>query len=242
MSEIQKSQKEVKKNLHEGHRDRVRQKFLNIGFENMQDHEILEMMLFYAVPRKDTNDTAHILLNNLGTLMDVFESPIESLQNCGLSWSAAVYIKMITAFCGRYYNDKLKNETVTINEENIQDRLFPKFIGANDHERVVLLLVDTYGRELYSGIISEGSVSASGIYTRKILELSVKYHAAGAILAHNHPSGIPIPSSEDILVTKELKKALQPINVRLLDHVIFSQSDSFSMASVSDFDEIFYQK
>lgn len=236
MSEDMKKKKE---NLHEGHRDRVRQKFLNIGFDNMQDHEILEMILFYAIPRKDTNDLAHHLLNTLGSLTDVFEAPLESLENCGLSHNAAVYIKMIAAFGGRYHHDKMKNQTTTVTEENIEEKLSAKFVGANDHERVVVLLIDTYGREVYSGIVSEGSVSNSEVYTRKILELAVRYHACGVILSHNHTNGIPIPSKSDIEATKKLKTALQSISVRLVDHVIVSQSGCVCMASVDDFFEIF---
>ena len=226
--------------LHDGHRDRMREKFLKIGFENMEDHEILEMMLFYCIPRKDTNETAHILLNSLGTLVDVFEAPIDSLEIYGLSHNAAIYIKMMMAFCRKYYVDKMKNKSFNLHEGNIKERIYPQFIGINDHERLIVLLLDTHGRELYSGVVNEGTLSSATIDIKKIQEVSLKYHAWGAIIAHNHPSGLPVPSKSDIEVTRLLREKLAAINVQLLDHFIVCEHDCVSMAMDEQYEDIFY--
>ncbi len=229
------------KHLHDGHRNRMREKFMKTGFDNMEDHEILEMMLFYCIPRKDTNETAHILLNSLGTLVDVFEAPTDSLESYGLSHNAAVYIKMITAFCRKYYIDKTKNKSFNLHGGNIQERIYPQFIGINDHERLVMLLVDTHGRELYSGVVSDGSLSNLTADIKKMQELSLKYHAWGAIIAHNHPSGLPVPSKSDIEMTRLLKEKLSAINVQLLDHFIVCGQDCVSMAMDEEYEDIFYE-
>lgn len=236
----EKKNEDISRHLHDGHRDRMREKFLKTGFDNMEDHEILEMLLFHCIPRKDTNETAHILLNSLGTLVDVFEAPIDSLESYGLSHNAAIYIKMIMAFCRKYYCDKTKNKSLNLHEENIKDRIYPQFIGINDHERLVILLVDSHGRELYSGAVSEGSLSSATVDIKKIQELSLKYHAWGAIIAHNHPSGLPVPSNSDIEVTRLLKEKLSAINIQLLDHFIVCDHECVSMAMNEEYEYIFY--
>lgn len=224
--------------LHSGHRDRVREKYLTDGFETFHDHQILEMLLFYAVPRRDTNELAHRLLNQFGSISSVFDAPLEVLMDCGLSKNAAVYLKMLADISGIYVRDKFHNDHKVINDDNIGERILPFFLSA-DNEQVLLLLLDAKGKELFSGIISKGSVSASEIYTRKIIRLAVKYHACGAVIAHNHPSGIPLPSKSDISATIMLKKALSAVGMRLLDHLIVADNEFLSLASLDEYMRIF---
>lgn len=226
------------KGIHNGHRNRVRDKFLSDGLESFCDHQILELLLFYGIPRKDTNEIAHKLINNCGSLSAVFDSPIEVLEECGLSRSASVLLKMIPPLCQKYIDDKYKNDDKIINEENIIQRIMPKFIGI-DTENVVLLLLDGKGKELYCGIINRGSVNACEVYTRKIIELAMKFHASGAVVAHNHPSGIPLPSAEDINTTINLKKALSVIGIRMIDHIIVADMDYISLAQTDEYFKIF---
>lgn len=227
-----------KNNLHNGHRDRVRERFLTDGFESFNEHQILEMLLFYAVPRRDTNELAHILINQCGSFSAVFDAPIDVLQDCGLSRNAAVLLKMLPQVFVSYTNDKFFSEKKIITTDNVADRILPNFIAA-DNEQVLLLLVDAKGKELFCGIISKGSVNASEIYTKKIIQLSVKYNAVGAVLAHNHPSGLPFPSSTDIKTTISLKQSLLTIGVHLIDHIIVADNDYTSMALLDEFKSIF---
>lgn len=226
------------KGIHNGHRNRVRQKFLSDGFDGFCDHEILELLLFYGIPRKDTNEIAHKLINSCGSLSSVFDAPVEVLVECGITENAAVLLKMIPKLCQKYIDDKYKNPDKLIDTGNIADRIIPKFIGA-DRECVVLLLLDAKGKELFCGVISKGSVNASSIYIRKILQLTMKFHAVGAIIAHNHPSGVPFPSKTDINTTKQLKNALSVVNVRLLDHIIVADLDYLSLADSDEYFNIF---
>ena len=225
--------------LHEGHRQRVKEKFLLNGLDNFNDHQVLEMLLFYAVPRRDTNELAHKLINKFGSFSAVLDAPTNVLIDCGLSQNAAVLLKLIPPISSLYINDKFSNEHKIITDDNIGDRIIPNFISAED-EQVLLLLLDAKGKELYCGIISKGSVNASEIYTRKIIQLAVKYNASGAILAHNHPSGVAIPSIADINTTKEIYDALNHINVLLADHIIIADGDGVSIAQSQLGEGIFY--
>ncbi len=227
-----------KSDLHSGHRNRVREKFLADGFSNFNEHQILEMLLFYAVPRKDTNELAHILLNKCGSFSSVFDAPIDVLKECGLSENAAVLLKMLPPVMGIYMNDKFCNENKIITRENIGDRILPNFIAV-DGEQVLLLLLDAKGKELFCGIISKGSVNASEIYTRKVIQLAVKYHAVGVVLAHNHPSGIPLPSKNDVKTTLVLKNALSTVSVRLIDHIIVADNEFVPMSELDDCKKLF---
>lgn len=229
------------KSVHDGHRDRVRERFLNDGLDGFRDHQVMELLLFYGIPRKDTNEIAHKLMERFGSFSGVFDASFESLIECGLSRSCASFIKLIPAVCSRYYVDKYNSNEKSnqINSENIGDCVLPYFIGKDD-EQVLLLLVDPKGCRLFCDIISTGSFSTSEVNIRKIMQLCVKHKAYGAVLAHNHPSGVALPSNQDIIVTKKLKSSLQSIGVRLLDHLIIADMDFCPMSELENCEDIFY--
>lgn len=230
------------KGLHDGHRDRVRERFLLEGLDKFRDHQALELLLFYAIPRKDTNDTSHILLNRFGSLSGVLDAPIDALVDAGLSKNAAVLLKMMPEFCSRYYKDKYQqNGSNTINSDNIGEAILQYFIGA-DEEQVLLVLLDPKGKRLFCDIISKGSISASEVNIKKILQYAVKYKASGAVIAHNHPSGIALPSKTDISVTISLRDSLSAIGVTLLDHIIVADMEFTCMSELEEFEEIFFHK
>lgn len=231
---------EKKQGLHAGHRDRVRDRFLDEGLERFQDHQVLEMLLFYGVPRKDTNEIAHKLLNHCGSLSGVMDAPLQMLYDCGLSKSAAVLIKMIPSLCARYYNDRYNNDKDTsTNCDQIGERIMKHFIGAVE-EQVVLLLMDHREKIIFCDVVSKGTLSASEVNIKKILRTAVTYKASAAILAHNHPSGIPLPSSQDVTVTKLLKNALRAIGVVLMDHLIVADMKYNAMSEMPEWEELFF--
>ncbi len=229
------------KGIHDGHRDRVRERFLNEGLNGFMDHQVIELLLFYGVPRKDTNDIAHKLLDHFGSFSAVFDASLECLMECGLSRSCASLIKLIPSVCSRYYIDKYKsdNKSTKINSDNIGECILPYFIG-RDEEQVLLLLVDPKGNRLFCDIISKGSFTASEVNIRYILQLCVKYKAYGAVLAHNHPSGVALPSAQDIKLTKKLKSSLSSISVCLMDHLIIADMDYCPMSELEECEDIFY--
>ena len=226
----------VSDNLHSGHRDRLRKKFLDNGFDGMEPHEALELMLFYAIPRKDTNPIAHKLLIDFGSLSAVLDAPIDKLKESGLSENCAIYLNMLPHICRMYMDDRHNNKEKIIDIDNVGEKVKHKFLGRN-YEAVVLLLLDTKLKEVYCGVINKGSVSASEIYIRKVIELAVAYNARYAVLAHNHPSGLALPSNDDIATTQRVYNALKLINVSLVDHIIVADDDYVSLRDAGFMEE-----
>lgn len=224
-------------NPHSGHRDRLRKKFLDNSFDGLEMHEILELMLYYGIPRKDTNPIAHKLIDSFGSISAVFDAPIDKLKEQGISENCAIYLKLIPQICRLYMDDKHNNTDKIIDVENAGEKLKHKFVG-RDYEAVVLLLLDSKHKEVFCGVVSKGSVSACEVYVRKIIELAVMYNAKFAVLAHNHPSGLALPSNDDIYTTGKVFQALKLIQVALIDHVIVADDDYVSLRESGFMDEM----
>ena len=216
--------------MHEGHRERIKEKFLKNGIDNFEPHEVLELLLYSAIPRKDTNVIAHNLLDHFGSLSGIFDAPYEELLKVdGIGQSAATLIKLVPPISRCYLDDKQQDKARIYNTEAAGKMLLHKFIGRTN-EVVVLLLLDSKGRQLFCDVVNEGSVNTVPIYVRKIVELAVRYNAASAILSHNHPSGNTMPSAGDITATKDVFHALETVNVHLSDHIIVIDGDYLSLA------------
>ena len=229
---------EEKKYPHEGHRDRVKQRFMSVGFKNMTENEILEMLMFYAIPRKDTNDLAKNLLNQFGTLSDVLAAPIDELQKNGLGIASAAYVKMLFSLCEKYHHIQNQKNILSVTQNKITGNLSAVFQNAGKHEKVAAALFDVYGREICVDTIYDGSFSDT-IMIKKLLEFALKHHAWGIVIAHNHINGVPMPSASDANMTCMIKNRVNALNIRLIDHIIFSDHDSVAMSSLEEFREIF---
>ena len=200
-------QQNKKKNVHEGHRERMRNKYVNKGIEVFEQHEILEMLLFYAIPRKNTNDIAHRLLEACGSLSAVFDAPIDILMQQGLSYNAAVLLHMIPDLSRAYQSDKFDNEEKIITDENIGKKMVHLFAGKNE-ECVYAFFLDAKGKEKYSGIISKGDASSAPLFSKDIVSIAARCKAVTVIIAHNHPSGVAFPSRADLEATADIADAL----------------------------------
>ena len=184
--------------IHKGHRKRLKEKYLNDGIDNFAEHEILELLLYYALPQKDTNPLAHKLLDSFGSISAIFEAPTSHLLSLGITENTATLLKLIPDITRIYYDDRFNNKSKRIDTSNLCDYFRYKFLGRTV-EHLHLLLMDGKYNEVYSGIISKGSLTAANVPIRKIIELSVFYNAQYAVLAHNHLSGIALPSKSDIM-------------------------------------------
>lgn len=227
-----------KKNIHDGHRERMRNKYINKGIDIFEQHEILEMLLFYAIPRKNTNDIAHELLEACGSLSAVFDAPIDILMRHGLSYNAAILLHMIPDLSRIYQSDKFDNEEKRITDDNIGEKMVRFFAGKTD-EAIYALFLDAKGKELYSGIVSKGGVSFAPMYAKDLVSISARCNAVSVIIAHNHPSGIAFPSKADIEATADISNALETIGVRLVDHIIVADRDYISLALTPHFARLF---
>lgn len=215
--------------MHEGHRERLKRKFLADGIDKFERHEILELALFWAIPRRNTNDIAHKLIKKFGSLSAVFDAPLPMLKEIdGIGESAAVFLKLIPHLCREYTIDKNSSNEKNLNIEDACDKLVLKFIGRTE-EVVALMLFDAKGKIVYEGVINKGTVNAVDLYARRIIELIVNYSACSAILAHNHPSGFATPSKSDINSTKKINQILLGMKVHFLDHLIVAEDDYISL-------------
>ena len=209
----------VKNNLHEGHRNRLKNRFLQDGLSSMESHNILELLLFYSVPRKDTNELAHSLIDRFGSLAAVFDANEEELLSVnGITKSSAVLIKMIPQLAGVYMRDKYENKSVFTDNDSIGRYLVGYFVGKTE-ECVVLMLLN--GKKLlHICEISSGTPSMSEVNIRKIAELAFEKKATSFVLAHNHLSGDCNPSKEDIRLTGTLLHTFDTMNVSLREHFV----------------------
>ncbi|MEG2016477.1 MAG: DNA repair protein RadC [Oscillospiraceae bacterium] len=226
--------------MHDGHRQRLKQTFLDNGLSGFYDHNILELLLFYTIPRRDTNELAHILINTFGSLSAVFDAPYEELLKIdGIGENTASLIKLITPLYGKYLEDKVSNGTIIDSTDAAGQYLTAKYIGVTN-ETSMLLCIDNKGRVINCDTISTGSIKMTEITSRKVVEIAIKNNASSVILAHNHPGGIAVPSSADVEVTRSLTKMLYSIDVKLKDHIIIADNEYFSMVESPKFSLIFF--
>lgn len=224
------------KGLHDGHRERVRKRFMENGLDGFFDHQVLELMLFYCIPRKDTNDMAHILLNKFGSFSAVLDAPFESLLDCGISSNAAVFIKLIPSLCSRYYQDSYHQKDD--DSKSMEEFILPHFIGQNE-EQLFLVLLDAKGKRVFSYVVSRGTKSEASVNIQKIVQLGVQHDASCAIVAHNHPNGVNLPSKNDIDMTLRLQRALRNVGIVLFDHYIITDMECHSIFHMKKYKHLF---
>lgn len=218
----EKDQKRSGASLHAGHRHRVRQMFLENGLAGMPDHMVLELLLFYALPRRDTNAISHMLIQYFGSLRAVFDADISELKKvAGIGDSSALLIKLIPALRDRYSLYKVQKRVDFSSVERAAD-FFIDYYMTKTKEEVTALLLDNNGCLISFEKIHEGSVNSSDINPRRIAELALNKNAASIILAHNHPSGNAIPSDRDLLTTKSLMDVFSPIDLKVRAHLVVS--------------------
>lgn len=226
--------------MHKGHRERLKNRFIAEGLDNFEPHAILEMILFYSVPRRDTNPIAHRLLDYFGgSLIRVFDAPIEELCKVeGVGMNTATLIKLFPEVCRRYLMEMRETGDIIKTSKDAAKCFIPMFIGRTN-EIVAIICIDAKGKILFCNTIFEGTVNAAAVSIRRFVEVAVRYAATDIIMAHNHPGGLAIPSEDDIVVTKKVADALKTVNINLLDHIIVSGSDWVSLAATPTVNSIF---
>lgn len=214
---------------HDGHRKRMRDRFLRYGLENFDDVNALELLLHFAVPRRDTNVLAHTLLRQFGSLNGVLEATVEELKSVpGVGDNTAALLRLIPAVSKRYMVDKFP-DTEPVDTPTAAGRYFlPRFMYETQ-EVTLALLLDARKHPLSCHELYRGVVNAAEIQTRRLAELCLQRHASAVVLAHNHPSGIASPSREDEETTACLRRALSLLGVELCDHIIVSGCNYVSM-------------
>ncbi len=213
--------KENSKNIHAGHRERVKKRFLKEkGLDNFEEHNILELLLFFGIPFKDTNETAHRLLERFGSISRMMDAlPEDIMQVEGVGENAMILIKLIPSLCKVYMHQKNEIGAVFDNVEKLGRMFVDKYSDVNV-ETVYLMLLDNSYREILTEKIFEGSVNSAQISPRKLAEITLLKNASMVVLAHNHPNGIAIPSFDDLETTTSLVRLFDSIGAPMLEHIL----------------------
>lgn len=216
--------------VHDGHRARLRETFLEHGLQSMNDINALELLLFYALPRRDTNETAHLLLERFGSLHGVFSAPFEDLREVdGIGDYAAALIALVPEIMKKSSLSRSREIRQIRSSAEAGEFLLPYFMNEQD-EVVYMLCLDTKRAVICCAEMGRGVVNTVDANIRRMVEKALKVKASSVILAHNHPDGIAIPSREDDIFTKALYNALETVGIRLEDHIIVADEDYISLA------------
>lgn len=223
------------KGVHDGHRQRMWDRVLKDSrnsFEGFQDHELLEMLLYFVYSRQNTNPIAHSLMNEFGSLGLVMNAPftrLTTLEGCGKK--SALLIKLcreISVRCQREDMERSTRKFIATTKDAIE-YFRPRYVG-KEHEVVMAAFLDNKGSVIDTVEFPPGQVNNSGVDIREIVQRAINVNAALLVLAHNHPRGSARPSSEDYSVTDRLREVLKPIRMILIDHIVFGENDDvFSM-------------
>ena len=229
------AEEEKTKNNAKGHRERVRKKFLENGFNGLEDYEVLELLLSYVIPRKDTKAIAKELIKKFKTLANVLKADTLELKTInGLGDVAITFLKMMGALPEKIYEDKLKNQKLIKDDKNkITDKevllsFLRNKIGYEDVEKFYVIYLSSSNEVIAFEESSSGTLDRSSIYPREIYKRVIMENAKSIIIAHNHPSGNTCPSKCDIDITNEIAKGLKNFGALLLEHIIITRDSYFS--------------
>ena len=226
-------------NPHSGHRSRLKQQFLKNGLDAFESHQVLELLLFYAISRKDVNELAHTLIDEFGSLSYVLEAEMEDLCAIpGISEHTATLLKLCGQIGHRCQRERLKDIRLFRTLTEIGDYLEAQFAGEKV-ERTRLLCLNNRKEMLGCFVVGEGNVAVTEVNLRTIVKTALQCGATAAVVAHNHPAGFAVPSAEDVDATRRMREALEPLGVRLLDHVIVAEDDYVSLRQTPHYSDIF---
>jgi len=216
--------------IHDGHRQRLKDRFLKSDLDDFTDIQVLEMLLFYAIPRRDTNPIAHALLDRFGSLSQVLDAPVEELMKVpGVGESAATLIHMIPSMARAYMVDKRSNIKIVDTVQKCGEYLFPHFLGRRV-ETAFLLCLDAKCKVLCCKEVGRGDVNSAAISVRNVVETAIAANASIVALGHNHPTGVAVPTEDDFLTTRRIAKALNSVGIKLIEHIVASEDDYLSFA------------
>jgi len=220
---------EQKKSIHAGHRERIRRRLKNEGLASFSEHEVLELLLTYAIPRQDVNPLAHELIARFGRLSHVLEADAsELLQVRGMGENAALLLTMMPQLMRYYQMNALGERPMILTVADAKAYCAPLFVGAHE-EHIYMVCLNQKGSVQHLSLLQTGTIDEVPLYPRTVVETALRHNAHSVILAHNHPSGVAQASQADVDTTKGIALALQAIGIRLSDHLIFAGGECYSM-------------
>ena len=219
--------------VHDGHRERMKERFRKTGLDGFEEHEAIELLLYYALPRGDVNPVAHELIDHFGSLDAVLDAPVEELAKIkGIGQNAATLLSL-SGELNRRYGISRTGKTVILNSpQKVGEYLVPYFRGLRD-EVVYIVCLDSKLKVTNCKEMFRGVVNSANVYVRKLVEFALSNNAVHVIIAHNHISGTAQPSQEDIETTDRVKTALSSVEIKLVDHIIVTGDGFVSMAEMN---------
>lgn len=206
--------------MHKDHRERLKRRLLSEGLDGFEAYNALELFLFFSIPRRDTNELAHRLLDRFGSFSAVFDAPYEQLLTVGgVGEHTATMIKLIPQLFRYYITDKNSPREIYDTSRKLGEFFIGKFTGETV-ETIYMVTLDGRYRMINCVCLCRGSVNSSHITPRMLIEQALRDSASMAVIAHNHPGGLPIPSSDDIATTRVMYEALAVVDVCLLEHFV----------------------
>lgn len=222
---------------HMGHRERVKKKLMEIGLDKFHDHEILEFLLFFGIPYKDTNVIAHNLIKKYGSLADVLDASVEDLSEVsGMTKNAALLLNTLPQVFREYKKSKLDSKKPIINIDDILP-LLEANLEFRETESLVVICLNA--RQRITAVVETGvpEINSVLLSPRSIVDIALRYKAVNLIIAHNHPSGNVMPSESDIAMTIDIKHMLKSIDIELVDHIIIANNKAYSFYMKSEIRE-----
>ena len=219
----------VKEKQYLGHHKRLRDRFTKSGLDGFHDYEVLELLLNYVFPNRDTKPIAKDLLAKFKTLAGVFSADPQELQE--IKWvgeRTAVYLRLLNDTLGFVFEDRARKEEIQFTKTAQLFEYFKATIGNKKNEVMRVVYLDSQNRRIHAENLSEGTVAEAVAFPRKIVEGALKYRAVSVIIAHNHPGGIAEPSDNDDKITEHIKSALETVNISLQDHLVIAGDEYFS--------------
>ena len=215
-------------NLHEGHRERLRRRALDNGLDDFNEHQVLELILSFYLPRVDTNPIAHRLIKEFGSLAKVLEAKsVDLLKVDGIGEKCAAFIELIPQILKAYKKSKMQaNPSITSPLQAFE--YLGEMVKFVPHEEFYLICLDSKSKVLFTKMLAKGNTNQVALNLQQITQIALQTSASGVILVHNHPSGNSDPSAEDIVLTKKVYLALSLNGICVMDHIIISKDNYYS--------------
>jgi len=222
-------------NLHAGHRARLRRRFLDEGLDAFEDHQVLELLLFHAIPRRDTNELAHLLLQRYGSFSAVLEAdPVDLSRTAGIGDAAATLLSLVPGLTRRYAVDRTRQERNTLTTSEQAAAFLVPFMAGRTEEVFYVVCLDTQCRVIVPALIVEGLPDRAHVEPRQAVEAALRHRAHSVILAHNHPTGQARPTTADHRATQALVTAFGAIGIAVRDHLIVAGEQWYSFSRAGD--------
>lgn len=212
-----------------GHRKRLRERYVNNGYEALQDYEIIELLLTFVKQRVDTKPLAKNLIEKYGTIEEILKADLDDLKEIkGIGDITGIFLNFIGDIMAYSFKDKFQKQNISFKNKNQLISYLRNDIGFSKNEEFKVLFLNSVNEIIETEILFTGTIDKSAIYPRKILERALHHNARAIVFAHNHPSGNIFPSEKDIELTKEMKEFFKIVDINVLDHIIITKNSHFS--------------